>query len=45
VVEKAETSGLPGTPALIAALPGGARMEIGDAHQAALTALLLRCKR
>jgi transposase-like protein len=42
VVEKAKTSGLPGTAALIVALPGGARMEIGDAHQAALAALLLR---
>ena len=42
VVEKAKTSGLPGTEALIVVLPGGARMEIGDAHQAALAALLLR---
>ena len=42
VVEKAKTSGLPGAAALIVALPGGARMEIGDAHQAALAALLLR---
>ena len=42
VVEKAKTSGLATTPALIVALPGGAHMEIGDAHQAALAALLLR---
>ena len=42
VVEKAKTSGLPGTAALLVALPGGARLEIGDAHQAALAALLLR---
>jgi transposase-like protein len=42
VVERAKTSGLPGTTALIVALPGGARMEIGDAQQAALAALLLR---
>jgi hypothetical protein len=42
VVEKAKTSGLPGTVALVVALPGGARMEMGDAHQAALAALLLR---
>lgn len=42
VVEKAKTSGLPGSAALRVALPGGARMEIGDAHQAELAALLLR---
>ena len=42
VVEKAKTSGLTGTAALIVALPGGARLEIGDAQQAALAALLLR---
>jgi transposase-like protein len=43
VVEKAKTSsGLPSTSTLMVALPGGARMEIGDAHQAALAALLLR---
>jgi transcriptional regulator with XRE-family HTH domain len=42
VVEKAKTSGLPNTPVLIVALPGGARLEIVDAHQAALAALLLR---
>ena len=42
VVEKANTSDLTGPAALIVALPGGARMEIGDAQQAALAALLLR---
>jgi transposase-like protein len=42
VVEKAKTSGLPGTATLMVALPGGACMEIGDAHQAALAVLLLR---
>ncbi len=42
VVEKAKTSDLTGPAALIVALPGGARMEIGDAQQAALAALLLR---
>jgi transposase-like protein len=41
VVEKAKTSGLPCAPVLIVTLPGGARTEIGDAHQAALAALLL----
>ena len=45
VVEKAKTSGLATTPALIVALPGGAQMEIGDAQQAALAALLLRSLR
>ncbi len=42
VVEKAKTSGPPGDRVLIVALPCGARMEIGDAHQAGLAALLLR---
>jgi transposase-like protein len=42
VVEKAKTSGLPSTSVLIVALPGGACMEIVDAPQAALAALLLR---
>jgi transposase-like protein len=42
VVEKAQTAGRPGTAALLVALPGGARLEIADAHQAVLAALLLR---
>lgn len=42
VVEKAKTSGLPGTATLTVSLPGGARLEIVDAPQAVLAAVLLR---
>lgn len=41
VVEKAHGSGV-ANGALVLILPGGARMEVGDAHQAVLAAALLR---
>jgi hypothetical protein len=41
VVEKAQSGGV-ASGALVLALPGGARMEVGDAHQAVLAAALLR---
>jgi hypothetical protein len=42
VVEKAQTSGGKSPLALVVELPGGARMEISDANQAALAASLVR---
>jgi hypothetical protein len=42
VVEKAQISGGKSPLALVVELPGGARMEISDANQAALAALLVR---
>jgi len=42
VVEKAQISGGKNPLALVVELPGGARMEISDANQAALAALLVR---
>jgi hypothetical protein len=41
VVEKAHSSGAQ-NGALVLTLPGGARMEVGDVHQAVLAAALLR---
>jgi hypothetical protein len=41
VVEKAHSSGAAGG-ALVLTLPGGVRMEVGDARQAVLAAALLR---
>lgn len=41
VVEKAQSNGA-ASGALVLTLPGGARMEVGDAHQAVLAAALLR---
>ena len=42
VVEKAQTSGGKNPLALVVELPGGARMEIRDAKQAALAAVVVR---
>jgi hypothetical protein len=42
VVEQAQNPGGQGQPVLVLALPGGARVEIGDLKQVALAAALVR---